>query len=283
LKPLNSFLLVLIFLFLLFFLFICYAFYLYFNQSKYVYFPLKNIIATPMAAGFFYEDLMLKTEDGIKISAWYVPHENETATILFLHGNGGNMSHNIDFIEMFYKLKFSTFIIDYRGYGKSEGTPDEEGTYLDAEVSWNYLVEEKKINPSDIVVYGRSLGGAIGAKLSEKNKTLAVILDSTFTSIKEIGAKQYPFLPVRKFFKFEYSTIKYLKNLKSPVLVIHSIEDRYIPFSHAQKLYEAAPGIKELMEVRGDHNSNFIISRKEYEESIYNFIDKIKNLKAELK
>ena len=247
-------------IFFLFLLFAGYTLYLYFNQSKYVYFPAKNITTTPAETGLYYEDIIIKTSDGISISAWYIPVENNRATILFFHGNGGNISHHIDFIEMFYNLNLSTFIIDYRGYGKSEGMPSEEGTYLDAEASWNYLVKEKKINPSNIIIYGRSLGGAIGARTAEKNKPFALILDSTFTTITEIGVKQYPYLPVRKFFKFKYNTVDYLKNIKIPVLILHSRKDSYIPFSHAQELFEAAGGsIKDLVEVSGDHNTNFTV------------------------
>lgn len=271
-RPIFLFLLGVILLFLLF---VVYAVYLYFNQSKYVYFPTSAIVAIPSDAGLLFEDIMLKTSDGISISGWYVPAENQRGTILFFHGNGGNISHRIEFIEMFYKLNLSTFIIDYRGYGKSEGKPTEEGTYLDAEAAWDYLVEEKKINPSGVILYGRSLGGPIGARLAEKHKPAALILDSTFTSIKDIGAGLYPFLPVRKFFKFEYNTIEYLKGVDCPVLIIHSRSDSYIPFSHARELSEAVDNKKELVETLGDHNTNFIVSRKDYKNSIDFFIDEV--------
>lgn len=261
---------------LLFLLFAVYAVYLYFNQSKYVYFPTSDIAATPSDAGLFYEDIMLKTSDGINISGWYIPAENQRGTILFFHGNGGNISHRIEFIEMFYELNLSTFIIDYRGYGKSEGKPSEEGTYLDAEAAWDYVVDEKKINPSRIIIYGRSLGAPIGTRLAEKHKPATLILDSTFTSIKDIGARLYPFLPVRRFFKFEYNTIEYLKGVDCSVLIIHSRDDSYIPFSHAERLFEVVDNKKELVETFGDHNTNFIVSREDYKNSIDFFINKVK-------
>jgi len=261
---------------LLFLLFAVYAVYLYFNQSKYVYFPTSDIAATPSDAGLFYEDIMLKTSDGINISGWYIPAENQRGTILFFHGNGGNISHRIEFIEMFYELNLSTFIIDYRGYGKSEGKPSEEGTYLDAEAAWDYVVDEKKINPSRIIIYGRSLGAPIGTRLAEKHKPATLILDSTFTSIKDIGARLYPFLPVRRFFKFEYNTIEYLKGVDCPVLIIHSRDDSYIPFSHAERLFEVVDNKKELVETLGDHNINFIVSREDYKNSIDFFINRVK-------
>ena len=260
----------------LFFLFIVYAVYLYFNQSKHVYFPTSAIVATPSDSGLFYEDLMLKTSDGIKISAWYIHAENPKATLLFFHGNGGNISHRIEFIKMFYSLNISTFIIDYRGYGKSEGSPTEEGTYLDSEAAWDYLVNEKNTDPSSIVIYGKSLGGPIAARLAEKHNPAALILDSTFTSTKDIAVKLYPFLPVKKFLKFEYDTVRYLKGVDCPILIIHSIDDSYIPFSHAEKLFDTVDGEKELIETRGDHNSSFMISRQIYKNSIDNILKVIK-------
>ena len=268
-KPIFIIIYVIIFLF---FLFIVYAVYLYFNQSKYVYFPTSDIVTTPSDSGLFYEDLMLKTSDGIKISAWYIHAENPKATLLFFHGNGGNISYRIEFIEMFYSLNISTFIIDYRGYGKSEGSPTEEGTYLDSEAAWDYLVNEKNTDPSSIVIYGKSLGGPIAARLAEKHNPAALILDSTFTSTKDIAVKLYPFLPVEKFLKFEYDTVRYLKGVDCPILIIHSIDDSYIPFSHAEKLFDTVDGEKELVETKGDHNTSFMISRQIYKNSIDNIL-----------
>ncbi len=289
-------------------LFISYAFYLYFNQTKYVYYPIKNINATPKDIGLFYENLILNTSDGVKISAWYIPsdipleestkntknsiknntavsgHVKKNVTVLFFHGNGGNISYNLDFIEMFYNLGISTLIIDYRGYGKSEGKPDELGTYLDSDAAWDYLINEKNIKPSEIVIYGRSLGGPIAARLAKNKKPAALILDSTFVSIKDIAEKLYPYLPVRKFLKYEYNTAFYLQSVDCPVLIIHSIEDDYIPFTHAEKLYEIAPKESKLVKVKGDHNSNFFISYNTYKESIsdlFNIIKYEKNMENE--
>ncbi len=253
---------------LLVFLFLVYAVYLYFNQSRYIYYPISDIVVTPAELGLSYEDLMLEASDGIKVSAWYIPAEDPEATLLFFHGNGGNISHRLDFIEMFYKLGISTLIVDYRGYGKSEGFPTEQGTYLDSEAAWDYLLNKKNTDPGSIIVYGRSLGGPVAARLAGKCSPAALVLDSTFTSLGDIGARLYPYLPVRKFLKFKYDTLHYLKGVDCPVLVIHSIDDGYIPFSHAKKLFECAAGQKKLVEMKGDHNTNFMVSRQDYEKSI---------------
>jgi pimeloyl-ACP methyl ester carboxylesterase len=271
-KPIFIIIYIVIFLF---FLLAVYAVYLYFNQSKYVYFPTADIVATPSDMGLYYRDLMLETNDGIKISAWYIPAENTEATILFFHGNGGNISHRLEFIEMFYSLGISTLIIDYRGYGKSEGFPTEKGTYLDSEAAWNYLVKEKNNEPSSIIIYGRSLGGPVAARLAEKHHPGALILDSTFTSLKDIGAKLYPYLPVRKFLKFNYETIAHLKETDFPVLIIHSVEDDYIPFHHAEKLFDRIDGQKKLVSTSGGHNTNFTISRNAYKNNISDLLKSI--------
>ena len=265
----------------LFFLFAVYAVYLYFNQSRYVYYPASDIVTTPAEAGLLYEDLMLEASDGIKISAWYIPAVNPGATVLFLHGNGGNISHRLEFIEMFYSLGISTMIIDYRGYGKSEGAPTEQGTYLDSEAARDFLVSEKNIDPESIIFYGRSLGGPIAARLAGKYPPAALVLDSTFTALGDVGAKLYPYLPVRKFLKFKYNTIGYLKEVDCPVIVIHSISDGYIPFSHGQKLFEAVKGKKELVETGGDHNTNFMVSRQVYKSSIEDILKVIQGRKSD--
>ena len=250
------------------------AIYLYLNQSRYVYFPTRKITANPSDIGLLYEDVTIKTTDEVNISGWYIPAEKSRAVILFFHGNGGNISNRLDLIKIFYELRLNTFIIDYRGYGRSEGEPTEDGTYLDATAAWDYLVEKKKIAPDEIIVFGRSLGGPIAAWLAMDRKTKGLILDSTFTSIKDIGAKLYPYLPVKRFFKFDYSTISYLKVVNSPVLIIHSKDDEYIPFIHAEKLFEFANEPKQFLEITGGHNIGFMTSKDIYIEGINSFISK---------
>jgi len=255
------------------------AVYRFFNQSKYVYFPTREIISTPSDIGLLYEDIFFKASDGVTLSGWYIPVEKPRATILVFHGNGGNISNRLEFIKIFNQLGLTTFIIDYRGYGKSQGEPSEEGTYLDAQAAWDYLVKEKKINPYKITLFGRSLGGPIASWLAKRCNPRALILDSTFTSIKDVGAELYPYLPVKKFFKFDYNTIEYLKEVSCPVLIIHSINDNYIPFSHGVKLFEEANEPKKFLKISGTHNDGFITSKDIYIDGLNsfmsNFISKI--------
>jgi len=251
------------------------AIYKYITQSYHVYYPKKEITSTPFDIKLYFEEIIFSSSDGIRLSGWFVPARNHKGVMLFLHGSGGNISSRLTFIDYFNrKLGLSVFIIDYRGYGKSEGRPNEIGTYLDARAAWEYLAVSRKIKPGEIIIFGRSLGGSIAAWLAKEVKARALILDSTFTSIKDIAAELYPYLPVRRFFKFNYPTIDYLKDTSQPVLIIHSSEDDYIPFSHAVKLYNAAKEPRQFLKIMGLHNNNYIKSEEIYLEGIKSFISR---------
>jgi fermentation-respiration switch protein FrsA (DUF1100 family) len=249
------------------------AVYRFITQSYFVYRPDREIIKDPFSIRLYFEEIMFKASDGTGLSGWFVPVKNHKGVILVLHGKSGNISTRLTFLYYFSrKLGLSTFIIDYRGYGKSEGRPGEEGTYLDAEAAWKYLTEIRKIKPGDIIIFGRSLGGPIAARLAGKVKARALILESTFTTIKDIVTQMYPYLPVKRFFKFEYPTIDYLEKVQSPVLIIHSSEDDYIPFSHAMKLYSAANKPKQFLKIKGSHSNNYLKSEDIYIEGIKSFL-----------
>jgi fermentation-respiration switch protein FrsA (DUF1100 family) len=169
-------------------------------------------------------------------------------------------------------MGFSTLIIDYRGYGKSEGEPDEEGTYRDAMAAWNYLVQERNLLPDSIVILGRSLGGAVAAYLATTVQPRAVILESTFTSIPDRGSELYPYFPARLLARIQYNSLDRMKSLKSPVLIVHSAEDEIVPFSHGQKIFEAAREPKEFLRLSGGHNDANFSFRDLYEEGITDFL-----------
>lgn len=237
---------------------------LYFMQPKFLYYPVREISYTPEELGLDFEEVTLKTDDGLRLSGWYIPVEDSGYTVLFCHGNGGNMMHYLDSINIFYNLGLSCFIFDYRGYGKSEGKPSEEGTYLDARAAYNWLIREKKISPSNIIVFGRSLGGSIAAELASKVEMGALTIESAFTSYVDIGKKFYPYMPVRWFARFSYRTIDYVKNVRCPVLIIHSRADEIVPFEFGLELYEAANEPKEFVEIFGSHNDGFLVSSEIY-------------------
>ena len=189
-----------------------------------------------------------------------MPAENPKATVLFCHGNAGNVSHRLATLAVFNRLGFSTLIFDYRGYGTSEGKPTEEGTYLDAEAAWEHLTGKEGIAPGQIVIYGRSLGGAVAAHLAADVAPAALIVDSSFTSVPDRAAEMLPIFPIRLLCRFSYDTRSYLKKAKCPVMIIHSRDDEMMPFKHARQLFDAANEPKQLVERLGGHNDGFSTS-----------------------
>jgi fermentation-respiration switch protein FrsA (DUF1100 family) len=236
--------------------------------------PSRRIAATPSDLGLAYTAETIRTADGLRLRGWWVPAQNARATLLFFHGNAGNISHRLDSLEVFHRLALSTFIFDYRGYGQSEGTPSEQGTYEDAQAAWAYLTQERRIPASQIVVFGRSLGGAVAAWLAARQRPGALILESAFTSVPDLGAQLYPFLPVRWLSRFHYATEEYLRRVACRVLIVHSLDDEVVPFDHGLRLFAAAPEPKQLLRIRGGHNDGFLVSGKTYLEGLDAFLDK---------
>ncbi len=255
--------------------------FLFLFQERLVYFPTRTWIATPGDFGLPYEEVWLETADRVKLSGWWVPlpqakdGASPRGVVLFFHGNGGNISHRLGSLELFHRLGLSTLIIDYRGYGRSEGSPGEQGTYLDAEAAWRYLVEERQIPANQIIVFGESLGGAVAAWLAQTHIPRGLILVSTFTSVPDMGAQVYPFLPVRLLARIRYNTLARLPEIHCPLLIVHSPDDEVVPFSHGQQLFAAANAPKEFLEMRGGHNEGLILSAAQYETGLSNFIAKL--------
>lgn len=237
---------------------------LYFMQPRFTYGPTREVSYTPDELGLDFEEITLKTADGIQLSSWYVPAENSGLTVLFCHGNGGNMTHRLDSINILHNLGLSCFIFDYRGYGDSEGKPSEEGTYLDAMAAYNWLTKVRNVPANRIIIFGRSLGGSIAAQLAGKVDAGALVIESGFTSYVDMGRKFYPYMPVRWFARFSYSTIDYIRKVRCPVLIIHSRNDETVPFEFGWELYEAANEHKEFVELFGSHNDSFLVSSEIY-------------------
>ena len=240
---------------------------LYIMQPTFLYSSVREISNTPDEIGMNFENVVFKTEDGLCLNGWFVPAENAKFTVLFCHGNGGNIMHRLDSMNLFYKFGLSCFIFDYRGYGGSEGKTSEEGTYLDAMAAYKWLTGDKKVSPNDIIIFGRSLGGSIAAQLAGKVEARALIIESAFTSYVDIGRKFYPYMPVRWFARFSYKTVDYIKDVRCPVMIIHSKNDEIVPFEFGLELYEAANEPKEFVEIFGSHNDGFLVSAEIYKKA----------------
>lgn len=249
----------------------------YFGQSRLVYFPEKPLSLTPEAIGLDYTSVNITTRDGETLHGWWMSVPNAKGTVLFFHGNAGNISHRINYLAMFKRLGYNTLLFDYRGYGQSSGVPSESGTYLDAQAAWRYLTEIRGIAPARIVLFGESLGGAVAAWLAVQEKPGLLALASTFTSIPDLAAEIYPFLPVRWIARFDYDTRKSLQSVTCPVFIAHSPQDEIIPFGHGQQLFQAAPEPKQFLTLEGGHNTGFIFMQPAWIKSLGAFLDE--NLK----
>ncbi len=227
---------------------------------------------TPDELGLDFEDVVFQSSDGLKLTGWYVPAENSKLTVLFCHGNGGNMMHRLDSINILYNLGLNCFIFDYRGYGKSDGKPSEEGTYLDARAAYEWLTDVKKVSPNNIIIFGRSLGGTIAAQLVSKVEAKSLIVESAFTSYTDIGKKFYPYMPVRWFARFSYNTIDYIKAVHCPVMIIHSRNDEVVPFEFGLELYETSNEPNKFVEIFGSHNDGFLVSSETYKKAWLNWL-----------
>ena len=245
---------------------------LFILQSRFIYFPERDLTADPAGIGLEFEDVALETSDGVTLSAWFIPSDQSRGTLLFFHGNAGNISHRLDSIQVFNRLGLDVLIFDYRGYGESEGTPDEIGTHRDAEAAWRYLIETRGVDPGRVILFGRSLGGAVAAWLAERHTPAMLILESSFVSLADVGSRVYPFLPVGLILRHRYDTAVHLTGVNSPVLVVHSRDDETIPFDQGLRLYRAALEPKRLLQISGSHNQGFLTSGAVYRDGLEGFI-----------
>jgi fermentation-respiration switch protein FrsA (DUF1100 family) len=244
----------------------------YFFQDRMVYVPYRELEGTPADGRLEYREVSFTSADGVRLSGWLVPAPGARGTVLFCHGNAGNISHLLGVVRIFHELGLNALVFDYRGYGQSQGKPTEEGTYLDAEAAWNFLVSQEGIAPREIIVCGRSLGGPIAAWLAQKHRPAALFLEETFTSLPELGQRLYPIFPARWLARYQYNTLAYVSRVQCPVLVVHSPDDRLVPLAHGRRLYQAAPQPKEFLEIEGGHGEGFAVSEKRYQAGVAAFI-----------
>ncbi len=249
---------------------------LYYMQPAFMYTPVRDVPYSPDELGLDFEQVTFRTSDRLHLSGWFIPAPGAEFTVLFCHGNGGNMMHRLDSINIFYNLGVNCFIFDYRGYGNSDGKPTEQGTYIDVRAACRWLTKKKGIPRDKVIVFGRSLGGSIAAYLASKVKVRALVIESTFTSYVDIGRKFYPYMPVRWFARFSYRTIDYIKKVRCPVLVIHSRSDEVVPFEFGLELYETADEPKEFVEIFGGHNDGFLVSNEIYRNAWTKWLNSLK-------
>lgn len=241
---------------------------MYFQQPQMIFFPMSELYQTPADWGLEYEDVTLNTEDEVQLHGWYLPKRGSEHVLLFFHGNAGNISHRRDSIQVFHRLGLNVLIIDYRGYGQSEGKPSEQGLYRDATAAWRYLTEEKGFDPENVIIFGRSLGGAVAAKLAARVQARGLILESTMSSAKDFARAVFKILSRLVVIRYDFNTAQHIQRVNYPVLVLHSPEDEIMPFHLGKKVYELANQPKHFVHMRGDHNAGFLRSQPEYQQEL---------------
>lgn len=246
---------------------------LLFSQARLLYRPIRDVAFTPEDVGLDFEDVTFRTQDGVALNGWYVAADEASFTVLFCHGNAGNIMHRLDTVSLFHSLGLNCFVFDYRGYGRSEGRPTEVGTYRDARAAYDWLTQSKGVGADQIVLFGRSLGGSIAAHLAGQVDARAVVVESAFTSYPDMGARMYPYMPVRLFARFRYDTRAHLARVRCPVLVMHSREDELVPFEFGRRLFEAAREPKRFVEITGGHNDGFLTSGDLYRNAWTQWLD----------
>lgn len=247
----------------------------YLFQSRLIYLPelpSRDLVTTPDRLGMAYENVALKTEDGVSLHGWYIPASESKYTLLFFHGNAGNISHRLESIQIFHQLGLSVLIIDYRGYGKSDGHTTEAGTYRDARAAWEYLVSQRGLDEKNIILFGRSLGGAVATQLATIKRPGGLIVESAFTSAEALAKTVYWYLPVKLLARIHYPTAKFVSRISCPILVIHSRQDEIVPYKQGRQIFELASEPKRFLELRGGHNNGFSLSRRDYVNGLGDFL-----------
>ncbi len=245
---------------------------MYLQQPSMIFFPYATLDQTPADWGLAYEEVFLDTEDGVRLHGWYIPRHGSKQTLLFFHGNAGNISHRGASVEIFHRLGLNVFIFDYRGYGMSQGEPVENGLYKDARAAWRYLTDERGFDQEDIILFGRSLGGAVAAELAAEIQPGRLILESTFSSARDVANVVFPILSRLIFLRYDFNAAAHIRRVTCPVLVLHSPDDEIIPFRLGEKIFQAANEPKSFVKMRGDHNNGFLMSQPDYEWALGAFI-----------
>lgn len=245
-------------------------------ERQFIYFPQRELEGDPSALGLAYEDVFFTTSDGVRLHGWFVPGEGD-ATWLWFHGNAGNISHRLENLKLLHdELGVSVFLFDYRGYGLSQGTPSEQGTYLDGEAAIAYLRSRQPGPESRWIYFGRSLGAAIAVEMATRHPPHGLILESPFPSISYMAGRAYPFLPVSLLLQTHYDSLAKIGKVETPLLVLHGDKDEIVPLEAGRKVFDTARGVKEFYIIRGaGHNDTHLVGGEEYFATLRRFVEQL--------
>jgi len=243
-------------------------------ESHFIYFPVRELAARPADLGLEAEELAVAPAGGVRLHGWWIKGRGRTALVWF-HGNAGNVSHRLDNArELVARFGLDVFLVDYRGYGLSEGSPSEAGLYADGLAVYDEA-RAKGFAPRDIVLFGRSLGAAVAIEVALAREARAIVLETPFRSIRAMAREYYPFVP-GFLIRSRYDNEAKMPRLALPLLVLHGDRDEVVPLAHAERLFELAPGPKTFFLIRGaGHNDTYVAGGEAYFDAWRAFLDSV--------
>lgn len=243
----------------------------YGNQDKLTYFPFSKVSVNPGDYQLEFQEFELEQGPN-SVTGWIVPAGEEAPWVLHFHGNGGNIAGRIGHLQLLHRLGFNAVVFDYRGYGRSRGKPSEPGLIEDAVAVRSHLLETYGVSPRKLVYFGESLGGGVACALAEKHPPVGLILKSTFSSIPDVGAAAYPFLPVHLLATNRFESVRRVPEFKFPKLHLHSQSDEVVPYKFGRRLFEAAAEPKQWLDIPGTHNTGPLELGQDFARAIEEFV-----------
>ncbi len=242
-------------------------------QRKMIFYPAPALVSTPAEAGIPYEDVRIRVPDGPLLHGWMIPCAGARATLLFFHGNAGNIGDRVENLKLLHELGLRVLIFDYRGYGLSEGTPSEQGLYQDARAAFDYLRSRNDVDPDRIALFGRSLGGAVAVDLATRVPCWRLILESTFTSLSDMARQVLPLPLIHRLVTERFDSLGKIGGVRVPLLQFHGTQDLTVPFELGRRLFEAAAGPKEFVPIPGaGHTDTYLVGGTMYREKLRAFL-----------
>jgi pimeloyl-ACP methyl ester carboxylesterase len=227
---------------------------LFVRQDSLIFRPSRQLgRRTPADYALPYEDLHLVGRDGNRVSAWWIPSPHSHQAVVFFHGSDGNLAHEFRTARFLNSLGVSALLVEYPGYGADRSRPSEDGCYRAAEAAWDLVVDHKSFAPDQVILFGFSLGTAVATHLAAQRTCAGLVLHSGFTSVPDLAARIYPWLPVRPFCRTKMDSLRRIQRCRAPLLMIHSRDDEHIPIDNARRLYQRAPGRKRFVTLCGSH------------------------------
>ncbi len=245
-------------------------------ERMFVYFPTSEIEADPSAIGLAFQDINPVTQDGVKLHGWFIPHTGARTAFLLFHGNAGNISHRLDWIQMLHDLETQIVIIDYRGYGRSAGKPFEQGLYLDALAAYDWWIKNHGAEGNKLILFGESLGGAVAVDLAAKVPVDGIVLQSTFSSARDMAKAMIPLGLLQPFIGVQFDSASKIRSLRCPKLFIHGSLDETVPYSLGRKLYASCLPPKNFYVVNlAGHNDLLTRAAGSYSTQLRTFLSSI--------